>query len=92
MNYAVVLSGLLALGQAHAECDVGRGLIELDKCEAAGGNGNLNRGSSREFEEYVERTKPIQVIEPNRSYLAYPSADGKTISVYGGTGRGFDRE
>jgi hypothetical protein len=36
--------------------------------------------------------QPIQVIEPDRAYLAYPSADGKTISVYGGIGRGFDRE
>lgn len=90
-KYAVIILGLLA-GQVRADCDVGRGLIELDKCEAGGGNGNLNGGNNREYEDYVERTKPIQVITPNSSYLAYPSGDGKTISVYGGIGRGFDRE
>ena len=91
MKYAALFLGLLA-SQAYADCDVGRGLIELDKCEASGGNGSLNGSGSREYEDYVERTKPIQVITPNSSYLAYPSGDGKTISVYGGIGKGFDRE
>ena len=91
MKYAALVLGLL-IGHAHADCNVGHGLIELDKCEASGGNGNLNGNSNREYEDYVERTKPIQVITPNSSYLAYPSGDGKTISVYGGIGKGFDRE
>lgn len=88
-KYAVLVSGLLA-GQAHAECgSVSNDVMENLRCDSGK---DLNGKGGREFEEYVERTKPIQVIEPDRSYLAYPSADGKTISVYGGTGRGFDRE
>lgn len=94
MQYAVYFLGLL-VGQVHADCGQPTSTIEVGKCAQAGAYGDLNASvdrSKREYEDYVERTKPIQVITPNSSYLAYPSGDGKTISVYGGIGRGFDRE
>ncbi len=92
-KYAVLVLGLLALGQAQAECgNPSNDIMEVSRCAANGYYDAPGERKSQSFEEYVERTKPIQVIEPDRSYLAYPSADGKTISVYGGTGRGFDRE
>ena len=50
------------------------------------------KSASQEYSEMVNRMQPIQVIEPDRAYLAYPSSDGKRITVYGGIGRGFDRE
>lgn len=93
-KYAVVVLGLLAANSVAAawprdECTDVNFSRECDKENTAA---LVRHQEKREFEKYVERTKPIQVITPDSSYLAYPSADGKTISVYGRTGRAFDRE
>ena len=52
----------------------------------------IEQRSKAERESYYQRTQPVQVITPNSSYLAYPSGDGSTVQVFGGTGRGFDRD
>lgn len=92
MKYAALFLGLL-VGQAHAACgNQSKSILDVYDCAANGYYEESNTRKDREYEDYVERTKPIQVITPNSSYLAYPSGDGKTISVYGGIGRGFDRE
>lgn len=91
-KYAVLFLGLLA-GQALADCSDPKGITESDKCWEADMRSRASYESNRdEYAETVNRMHAIQVIEPDRAYLAYPSSDGKRITVYGGIGRGFDRE
>jgi hypothetical protein len=86
---------ILVVGPVHAcdECDDFGCSNTRSHREADGFDAEMRTSQHRdEYAETVRRMQPIQVIEPDRAYLAYPSADGKTISVYGGIGRGFDRE
>lgn len=93
LKYAVLFLGLLLAGQAYAGSECRHSTLP-EECEDSARAFEASEASRHrdEYKEYVERTKPVQVITPDSSYLAYPSADGKTISVYGGTGRAFDRE
>ena len=93
MQYAVYFLGLLITASAQAYDDCYDYECQRQRSARMGEQMRLEtEAREREYESYAERTKPIQVITPNSSYLAYPSRDGKTISVYGGIGRGFDRE
>jgi hypothetical protein len=86
-KYAVLFLGLLVTDAAFAYCYTADSRPEckaaeeqLDAEQAA-----HQREISREDAEALSG-RTIQVITPDSSYLAYPSAYGRTVSVYGGLG------
>lgn len=93
-KYVAIFLGFLIVDTVNAENCWNGVDYNTDYCQQQQIDALARDQERRENERksYYERTQPIHVITPNSSYLAYPSADGRTVSVYGGLGRGFERE
>lgn len=85
MKYAVLVLGLLLIASSAQaeEC----GSYDSYECKRARESelrslGEATRRSEAEYQAAYERSRPIQVITPDSSYLAYPSMDGRTVTIY----------
>lgn len=81
-KYAVLVLGLLA-GQAAAEdCSYWADRRGCERANEFQAEQNAWRAREDAKNAAYERSRPIQVITPDSSYLAYPSMDGRTVQIY----------